>query len=110
MKAKETRSDPIKKLIYYLDEVIVFAVMVLSILFSETIIRAIKSGIVPTQLAHISLMGTLVASFIGIMVYGIENESFKFNYEKDKPPMMKRCFNSMIHGVAWKSIIGFTDL
>ena len=109
MKAKETRSDPIKKVVYYLDEAIIFIVMVLSILFSETIIKSIKTGSLPNHLTPLSWVHVVIASFIGIFIYGMQNDSFKYEYDKKKPSMIKRCYNAMVHGLFYKTFIDMVD-
>ena len=106
MKAKVSRSAPFKKFIYYLDEAIVFTITVLAIIFSDTLQLIIK-GQTPTSIAFTTSWTKIVISaFITIMLYGTMNSAWKFDDHRDKPPMIKRIYTSVMLGIAWKSMIG----
>jgi hypothetical protein len=105
MKAKETRSNAFKKFIYYLDEGIVFLITVVAIIFSDTI-QLILKGQTPAHGAFFASWTKIaVSAFIAVMLYGSVNNTWKFN-DRDKPPLIKRVYTSVMMGLAWKSLIG----
>jgi len=110
MRARDTSTDQVKKLIYFLDETTVFVVSVVSIIFSDVLQKSIQGGVLVAQdFSHLSWTKIIVASFISIILYGNTNESFKYN-DRHKPPFMKRVYNAILHGLAWKTIIGIAGV
>jgi len=109
MKAKSTSSELMKKFIYYLDEAIVFVITILAIVFSDTLQAILKGQSIGHGAFIASWTKIVTASFIAIMLYGAVNNSFKYN-EKDKPPLFKRIYTSVLIGIAWKGIINSTPI
>ena len=93
-----------EKIIYYADEVFVFAILVLSIIFSSAIILMIRNGDISKGDFHISWVKAIACSLIAILVTGSMNESFVYREGKKKPPLMKRIYINVLHGIAWKSV------
>jgi hypothetical protein len=109
MKAKHGSSDKVKKIIYYVDEGIVFVITILAIVFSD-VIKNMLAGNLPGHGAfHLTWVKLLTSSFITVMLYGAVNNSFKYN-DKDKPSMFKRIYVSVMLGLAWKEIVGATGI
>lgn len=109
MKAKPTSSITVKKLVYFLDESIIFAVTVATVIFSEALLKALSTGVISASMQHVSWNKIIVASFVSIMIHGTTNNSFKYN-DNDKPPMMKRIYQAVKEGVFWKTVVGVTPV
>jgi hypothetical protein len=106
MKAKETSSESIKKLIYYVDESIVFIITVLAIIFSDSLQAVLRGELhLHHGLFFVSWTKIIASSFIAVMLYGVTNNTFKYS-DKDKPSIFKRIYTSVMLGIAWKSVIG----
>lgn len=106
MKANESASPTTKRIIYYLDESIVFIVTVLSVMFSDILQKSLQTGSLSISSLHNDWGKLILSCIITIMIYGSMNESFKYS-EKDKPTMFKRIYQGVLQGIAWKTIIGF---
>jgi hypothetical protein len=104
MKARETDSDVKKKVIYYIDEALIFLITIFAIVFDKTVIKLLKTGTLDINSLSVTWPQLVAASFITIMLYGIANKSFKYN-TKDKPPMMKRIYTAVFIGIGWQSTI-----
>lgn len=87
MPPKDTRTEAQKRLHYYFDEAIVFLVMLLVVLFRETITQALKGD--PITNMVIKMPRIVAGVVLTILVYGKFHDSFKYN-ERKKPPLYKR--------------------
>ena len=101
MPPKDERSERQKKFWYYLDEVLVFAIMFVAVLCKETVVALVSGS--PVLTLGIRLPKIIGATLVTIIVYGSMNESFRYN-DKDKPPLPKRLATACLQGLGWQSL------
>lgn len=94
-----------KKILYYIDEILVLSCTVIGVLISEAI-SLMSQGDVPTfKDIFKGWMSFILSSIIAIMVYGNLYTEFKYN-DKNKPLLIKRITTAISMGIAWRTIVG----
>ena len=102
------QSDKLKKAWYYFDELIVYFVMFIAIVFSDAVMKMIKDGTVTPHEFALNWVKVIASCLIAILALGTMNDSFIYS-DKKKPPLAKRIYNAVLHGIAYKSLIGVTS-
>jgi len=95
-----------KKLGYFADEVFVFSILVLSILFSTAILTMIKNGDINKGQFHVDITKAIVCSLIAILVAGSMHNSWTYSEGKKKPPMAQRLHDAIIYGISYRTLLG----
>lgn len=98
-----------KKLINFLDEILVFIVILFSVLFSDGILKALHGKPIGPKDFQINFWSTIAAAIIAIGVYAKFNSNFKTEDIKNKPHIIKRCYNALCQGALWKTVLDFSD-
>lgn len=94
-----------KKIWYFIDDGIIYAIMVLSIAFSGVILSALAGNDVAMADFKLSWAKIIVASFIGILVYGASKGGFQYS-EKQKPHFGIRVYEAVKDGVFYQVLVG----
>ena len=95
-----------KKVFYYLDESFVWLILFLSVVFSEAVLKMIQTGDLTKADFSISWIKAIAGSLIAILVWGGMSDSFNYVEGKKKPSLGKRIYNSVLHGVAYRTMLG----
>ena len=102
--------DNWEKVMYYVDEALTMFVMFITIIFSSAITSMLKTGDVANPVSlTINWTKTIATLLITVVTYGLMTDNYKYHPGKTKPNLYKRLYNGILHGMAWKSMIGISD-
>lgn len=101
---KELDKNTWKKIWYFVDDGIIYAIMVLSVALSSVILSSLAGKDVTMSDFNLSWAKLIVASFIGILVYGASKGGFQYT-EKQKPPFFIRVYEAVKDGTFYQVIV-----
>jgi hypothetical protein len=100
MKANANSSLTIKKIVYYLDEILILLIVLISVISADAIHKAIKGKSVGWHDFLISWPNLIVSALVSIFVYGsLYSRPYS---EKEKAPMYRRAAAAVTQGFTWK--------
>jgi hypothetical protein len=107
-KKREKKEDIKLRVIYYVDELSILLISVISVILSDAITKRARGKLATVGDLALDWLNLLISALLALLSYGMFNTKFKYNDNK-KPPYYKRLSNSILNGIAWRAIIGYTE-
>lgn len=107
-KRRERKQDIRQRIIYYVDELSILLISVISVILSDAITKRAKGHFATVGDLSLDWLNLLISALLALLSYGMFNTKFKYNDNK-KPPYYKRLSTSILNGIAWRTIIGYTE-
>jgi hypothetical protein len=96
------------KIIYYIDEGLVLLLTVIAVVFSDALMVRIKGEKAATGNIFLDSINIIISILIAIVVYSLVYIKSRPG-DKDRPPFIKRAANSILNGIAWRTIAGWAN-
>jgi len=93
-----------KKILYYIDEIVVLFAAIAAIVLSEAIKKRMTGEVAQMSDVYFDWLNVAISSIIAIIVYSSMYIKFDPDF-KDKPPLIKRMSNAILQGIAWQTIV-----
>jgi len=100
-KAAELRR---KKVLYFIDELSIFIITTISVLFAEAYKEMARKGVASWSSVHLDGLTIMLASMSSVIIYGILHTQIRYS-DKKKPPYFKRAASAILYGIAAQSVI-----
>ena len=104
----DKKKEIIQRIVYYLDEMSILFFSVVAVVFSDAITKRARGQLASIDDLALDWLNLLISALLALLTYGMLNTKFKYNDNK-KPPYYKRLSNSILNGIAWRAIIGYTE-
>ena len=96
-----------KKRRYYIEEFTILLVTLLSVVFSDAIMKRASGELATTNDILFDWVNLIVSGILAVVSYGTMFTQFQYS-NKTKPPLIKRIATAIMNGIAWRTIIGWT--
>lgn len=96
-----------KKRIYYFEEITILLVTLLSVVFSDAIMKRATGELATTNDILFDWVNLIISGILALVSYGTMFTQFTYT-DKTKPPLIKRIATAIMNGIAWRTIIGWT--
>jgi uncharacterized BrkB/YihY/UPF0761 family membrane protein len=98
-----------KKIFYYIGELCTLGVTLISVVLSDVIASRAKGNAVQTGDIQLDWLNLTISAILALMTYGFGYSDFRYVEDAKKPPLVKRLSNAVLTGIAWRSILGWTN-
>ena len=105
---KEKSKILFMKVLNIVEEIIILLISCIAVILSDVISKYAKGNNISEKDLSINWLSLIVSCILALMCYGTMYTKFKFDDIK-KPPLIKRISASILNGIAWRSIVGWSN-